>query len=107
MIVYTRADIYITSCKTLKAQLAAIDNIINTLLATAAVAAVDENLTEYILDDGQTKIQCNYRGVDGIIKAIKGLESLKALYQNQLNGRVIRLVDAKNFIRYPYFNGRY
>ncbi len=107
MIIYTRADVYITSKKTLKDQLAAIDNIISVLMATAATAAVDENLTEYILDDGQTKIQCNYRGIESIVKSIQSLEKLKNFYSNQLNGRMIRLVDSKNLTRYPYTNGRF
>ncbi len=106
MIIYTKADVYITSKKTLREQLTAIDQVIAALLATAAKAAVNENLTEYILDDGQTKIQCNYRGIDGITRSIQSLEKLKNIYSNQLNGRVIRLVDGKNFTRYPYNNGR-
>lgn len=106
MIIYTSADVYITSCKTLTSKIAAIDNLISALLDTAAKAAVNENLTEYILDDGQTKIQCNYRGMGGITKSIQGLETLKNMYQNQLNGHVVRLVDGKNFNRYPYYNGR-
>ncbi len=107
MIIYTSADIYITSCKTLQSKLVAIDNVINALMDTMLKAAVNENFTEYILDDGQTKIQCNYRGVAGITQSIKALEALKNIYINMLNGRTVRLVDGKNFTRYNGYYGRY
>jgi hypothetical protein len=106
MIIYDSCDIYINSATTNSARIVALDAVITALLATATTAAVDENLTEYILDDGQTKIQCNYRGVDAIMRSIQSLEKIKQMYMNQLNGRVVRLVDSKSFSSLNWNNGR-
>jgi hypothetical protein len=97
MIIYDSADIYINSATTNAARIVALDAVITALLAAATSAAVDEGMTEYILDDGQTKIQCNLRGVEAIMRSISSLEKIKQMYMNQLNGRIVRLVDSKSF----------
>jgi hypothetical protein len=99
MVVYDSAAIYIDSCASNEAKIAAIDNIINTLMTTAATAAADQNITEYTLNDGQTQIKASYRSVDSIFNSINSFEKLKQMYINRLNGRVVRLVDGKNFTR--------
>ena len=106
MIIYKSSDIYINSATTLQGRLIAIDAVILALYATAAKAAIDENLTEFILDDGQTKIQSNFRGVDAILTSINGLERLRQTIMNQLNGRVVRLQDGKSFSQNNSYNGR-
>lgn len=97
MTVYDSADIYLESKTTARAKIAAIEAIINALLASAAKAAAGENITEYWLDDGQTKIKTIRRSSKEIEGSIAAFTRLKQLYINQVNGRVMRLVDSKNF----------
>jgi hypothetical protein len=97
MTVYDSADIYIESRTGARAKIAAIDAIIDALLLSAAKAATGENITEYSLDDGQTKIKTIRRSSKEIEASIMAFQRLKQLYINQLNGRVVRMIDGKNF----------
>lgn len=94
---YDSADIYISSATTLREKITRIDAIITALEDTALVAAGKGDVTEYSLDDGQTKIRTVYRDAASIAVAIANFEQIKQRYVNRLNGRHIRLVDSKNF----------
>jgi peptidyl-tRNA hydrolase len=94
---FDSAYIYITSVTDLTARLSKIRQVINALLDLQISAALNENIAEYWLDDGQTKIKMNYRSSEDIAKAITDLQRIEQTYLNQLNGRVSRLVDGKNF----------
>lgn len=98
MVQYDSAAIYLESCTTVRAKIVAIDAIIAALMLTAAKAASTDNIEEYWLDDGQTKIKTLYRGTAAVFESINAFEKLKQMYINQLNGRIVRLVDGKNFI---------
>ena len=102
MVLYDSLSIYINSKKDLKAKIAAIDAILEALDATELDAALNEGRAEYILDDGQTKIQLNYRGIEGIEKARFILEQRKQRYINTINGRVNRAIDGHSINR-PYW----
>lgn len=102
MVIYDSAGVYINSVTDAKDKIVRIDAVINALLETAAKAAANDNITEYTLDSGQTKIKTMYRGAASVMASIKAFETLKQIYVNQVNGRVIRLVDSKNFV-----NGRW
>jgi len=97
MVIYDSAYIYIDSATSLKDKICKIDAIITALMATALASATTDNFTEYVLDDGQTKIRATYKGTDAIFRSINVLERTKQIYINQLNGRVIRLVPGKSF----------
>jgi peptidyl-tRNA hydrolase len=97
MTVYDSAEIYLESRKDAKDKIKAIDAIIDALLLTAVKAAAGENITEYWLDDGQTKIKTIRRSSKEIEASIQAYQKLKQYYINQLNGRVMRMVDSKNF----------
>jgi hypothetical protein len=99
MIEYDSAAIYIDGATTLGEKITRIDAIINALLTTAAEAAGSDNISEYWLDDGQTRIKTVYRGSSAVFRSIEAFERLKQIYVNRLNGRVFRLVDSKNFTR--------
>lgn len=99
MVVYDSAGIYITAAATTTDKITRIDAIITALLTVSLTAASSDNISSYMLDDGQTKINTAYKGVDSVVKSIKAFEDLKSYYQNTLNGRVMRLVDSKNFKR--------
>lgn len=99
MATFDSASIYIDSATTLQAKIVRINAIITALETTALKAAETGNVTEYSLDDGQTKINTMYRSPIEVQKSIDAFESIKQRYVNQLNGRVVRLVDSKNFNR--------
>ena len=101
MIVYSTCDIYIQSKTVLSEKIAALDLVIQALEDSLTKAVLNESLTEYKLNDGQTIISQTYRGIAGIQKALEALEAQKQRYVNRLNGRVTRAVDGKNF-RNPY-----
>jgi hypothetical protein len=96
-VIYSTAGVYLASKQSAREKIIAIDNIINLLLAEAANSAGTESVSEYSLDDGQSKIRTLYRGSAGVMSAIASFEKLKNYYVNQLNGRVVRLSDKTNF----------
>lgn len=98
-VVYNSAAVYIESAASLQDKIAKIDAIISALLAIALAATENDNIDEYSLDSGQTKIKTKYRGASAIFASIQNFEKLKTLYQNKLNGHSMRLIDARNFIR--------
>lgn len=103
MVVFDSAALYVVNAVTIQDKITRVDKIIDALMTTALIAAAKDNVTEYMLDDGQTKIQTMYRSASEVLSSIKSFEAIKQMYINQLNGRVVRLVDEKNFRRYGYF----
>ena len=97
MVEYESCEAYIQSKTEKKAKIAAIEIIIDLLLTTAAKAALSEDVTEYWLDDGQTKIKTVRRSVAAITKSIEDLRRLQNVYNNEITGRVTILRDSKNF----------
>jgi len=97
MVIYDSAFIYIDSATSLRDKITRIDAIIDALLNTALASAATDNFTEYVLDDGQTKIRATYKGTDAIFNSINVLERTKQIYVNRLNGRTFRLVPGKSF----------
>lgn len=97
MIYYDSAAIYIDKATDLKDKIDRIDSIINGLQTAALAAASTGNISEYSLDDGQTKIRTVYRDSMQITAAIMSFERIKQTYINQLNGRVSVLRDQNNF----------
>ena len=96
-VTYDSAAIFIQTATCLKDKIAKMDAIIEALEATALTAAANDNIEEYQLNDGQIVIKTIYRGVDAIFKSIWAFEKLRQQYVNRLNGRMVRLVDRKNF----------
>lgn len=99
MVIFDSTQIYIESKTGMAAKIVAIDAVIDSLFAAAATAAANSDITEYWLDDGQTKIKETYRGPQAILASIRVFEQQKQYYINKLNGRKIRLVDSRSF---PY-----
>lgn len=97
MIYFDSADIYIQSKSSLNAKIAAIDLIIDALISTGLKAAATGNIQEYSLNDGQTTIKTMYRNVSEVKSAINAFEAMRQVYVNRRNGRVVRLMDEKNF----------
>lgn len=103
MVIYESAERYIESGTNICDKIVKIDTIISALMLTAVKAATNDHITEYGLDDGQTKIKTIYRGADAVLKSIEMFEKLRRMYitqhERRYNGSVIRLVDSKNFQR--------
>jgi hypothetical protein len=97
MAVYLSVTNYVEEATSYKEKIERIDAVLLVMEGTLLKAAESGNITEYSLDDTQTKIKTVYRSVEDVVKAIKALETLKVLYRNRLTGRTIRLVDSKNF----------
>lgn len=96
---YTSTQQYILSANSVDAKIIAIDKVIEALFLLMLNPEVIEKeyITEYSLDDGQTKIRAVYRGVASINKSIEALNKMRTYYTNQKLGRRIRLVDGRNF----------
>lgn len=98
MIFYNSAAIFIDCATSLKDKITKIDLVIDALFTNALKAAANDNITEYSLNDGQTIIRTEYRGAQAVMKSITAFETLKQLYVNRLNGRVVRMVDSKSIL---------
>jgi len=105
MVIYDSAAIFVDKATDLCDKIVRIEQIIDALLTTALSSAAHDEIEEYMLDDGQTKIKTIYKGTDQIFKSIDSFERLKQIYVNRLNGRRLRLVDHNNFKRFR--NGRH
>jgi len=97
MLVFQSEWAYIKSCTTIDAQIAAIDAIIAQLLINAAQAALNNDIEEYWLNDGQTQVKTIYRGADRVAASILVFKKLRNDLVNQKTGRVFRMIDSNNF----------
>ena len=78
-------------------RIAALDAVIDTLIAAMTKSAINGDKKEYKLDDGQTKIEMVYESVEAIAASIRALETTKQMYLNRNNGRQKKNMDYKNF----------
>ncbi len=99
MVEYSSASLYIESATSLCDKIAKIDTVLDALLNTVLEAAETDNITEYQLDDGQTKIKAIYKGADAVLRSISALERVKQIYVNRLNGHSVRMIDSRNLRR--------
>lgn len=96
-VIYQSAASYIGTASSIKDKIAKIDAIITALLLSAVTAAENDHITEYQLNTGQTIIKANYKGAKALKDSIHAFETMKQYYINQLNGRMVRLIDGKSF----------
>jgi len=99
MIEFDSATIYVQSATTLEDKIARYDAIITALETSVLAASEKAGVSEYSLDDGQVKIKSVYRNPDEVAATIKAFMAIREVYVNRLNGRHMRLVDSKNFVR--------
>jgi len=98
-IIFSSCGLYIQSQKTLQDKITAIDKVIDALILSGETMAINDSIQEYSLNDGQTIIKTIYKGGVGIATAMRYWEGIRQMYINRLNGRMVRLVDGKNFPR--------
>ncbi len=106
IIQFDSADIYIEGATSLRDKITRIEAVISALMGSALRSASKGEISEYMLDDGQTRINTIYRSPDAILSAIQSFEKIKFMFINQLNGRVMRNVDSKNFNNRRYSGRR-
>lgn len=89
-----------------KAAIASLQDLINTLMAAAAQAALTGNVKEYSFDDGMTKTKMEYKDVESITASIKGLMALQQIYLQMpgMNPRVLRMISSQNMPNLLPFN---
>ena len=97
MITYDSAKSYVLSATTVQGKITHIDTVITALEGVMVDAAESGNISEYMLNDGQTKIEAKYTGVQDVVNSMMALNKLRTFYVNQLAGRVVTLVDQHNF----------
>lgn len=85
--------LYIVDATTTEDKINRIEDVIDALMTTMLEASLNQDITEYRLDDGQTKVQTIYRSVEQIRKSIEGLEALIEMYKAKVQGRIVRLID--------------
>lgn len=90
--------LFIDSATDMEAKIVKIDAIIAALLDLSLSAVGKQDIAEYWLDDGQTKIKTQFRGMSAILKAIDDYEGLRQRYFNRLNGRTMQLRDSKSVL---------
>lgn len=96
-VIYDSAGIYVASRQSNVDKIIAIDAIISKLEELALISAGTINIDEYSLDDGQTKIRTKYRSGADIATSIMDFMRIREIYVNRVNGRMVRLVDSRNF----------
>lgn len=97
-VIFESIAAYLGTCTSNQAKITAINSIIDSMLTAAATAAESGHLDEYWYDDGHVKIRTKFRSVNQITNAIQEYEKLKQLYLNRITGRMVRLMDDKNFM---------
>lgn len=96
MVIYDGAAKFIETATCLQDRVDKVQAIIDALYNTALVSAGNDDIEEYMLDDGQSKIRTIYKGTEAVLKSIHSFEKIKQMYINQINGRVVRMVDSKS-----------
>ena len=99
LLYFDTEGMYVQSCTTRLAKIAAIEAIQDALLTSALTAATKGAISEYMLNDGQTIIKTTYRNASEIEAAYDAFERIKQRLINSTNGRIVRLMPANNFIR--------
>lgn len=84
---------YIQSATSLEMKISRVEAIICALEDQALAGAANADITEYSLDDGQTKIRTVYRNPESIMRSINVYEQYLERLYGKLNGRGYRLVD--------------
>jgi hypothetical protein len=97
MVIYTSAVDYISVAKDARDRIVRIDAIIFALETSALKAAATGEISEYALDDGQTKISQVYRNPAEIERSIMSFERIRQMLMSRSMGRMTRLSDESNF----------
>lgn len=92
---YTLSE-YIRSRKSLKAKIDATEVMIDKLQEKMLESIDDIQNSDYLIDDGQVKVQSSFRSTGDIEKSLESLEKMLQRYINQYNGRIYVMRGAIN-----------
>ena len=84
---------YIENANSLKDKIRRIDQIIESLMLSAADPSGSGNVEEYSYNDGQTIVKSIYRSPKQMTEGIMAWQNIRSYYQRKLEGGVIRLQD--------------
>jgi len=93
MAFYASPRLYVQDASSIADKITRIETIIDLLLQTIESAALEDDVEEYRLDDGQTRINVKKRSAEQMMKSINAMQYLLNMYQNKYNGRTMRLLD--------------
>lgn len=96
VITYTLSE-YIRSRKSLKDKITATEQMISNLEDKILEGIDDSNTSEYLLDDGQVRVQSRYRSISEMEQGLHSLEKMLQKYINQYNGRIYVLRGRLNY----------
>ncbi|MCH9620991.1 MAG: hypothetical protein S4CHLAM20_04050 [Chlamydiia bacterium] len=96
MAYFINCSCYLETATSLKDKLKKYDALISAMYTSAEKAALNGDIDEYSLDDGQTKIRNIYRSPEDLIKAIKALEQLRQIVHGKICGNVTVLRDCNS-----------
>lgn len=95
MNIYNNIVLYVNCSADTKEKIARIDAIIAVLEDSELNGAANGDVSEYWLDDGQTKIKTVFRDPEAIERAILALQRRKIRLQNNCAGYRYGLMDGK------------
>jgi transcriptional antiterminator len=88
---------YVIDSTTLKQRYNRIKAIITALENQQLLQITKSGTISYSLDDGQTRINTNYRSADDIASAIESYERILERIANKITGtRIVKLADAQS-----------
>lgn len=93
---YTLSE-YIRSRSTLKLKIEAIENLITEMELKMLESIDSTGKASYLFDDGQVRVQTEFRSMKEITDGVQALEKLLQKYINQYNGRVYVLRGRANY----------
>lgn len=96
MILYFSLDANFESCTSIKAKIAKIDAILDSLFNTALKSVAAGNRVEYSIDTGQTKQRVVYATTKSVTDSITSYETIRQMYVSKLTGNEFRNVDQRN-----------
>lgn len=101
-VIFTNIPAILEACGTLEARIAMLDTILTGMESAMLKATTTGQFELYRLDTGQTKNEVQYRNINELQLAYANLLKIQQMLLTRLNanrqGRVIRMVDGKNFI---------
>lgn len=101
-VVYYNIPAILEACGTLEARVTMLDTILTGMETAMLKSTTTGQFELYRLDTGQTKNEVQYRSIDELTAAYASLLKIQQMLLTRINanrqGRVIRMVDGRNFM---------
>lgn len=96
---YYSLDANYESCTSIRAKIAKLDVLIDSLFTTATKTTATGNIASYKIDDGQSIQEVFYTNMKQVMAALKVYEAQRQYYVNKLTGNEYLQVSGKNLNR--------